>query len=74
MKLPRRRFLHLAAGAVALPTLSRVASAQAYPSRLAVKAIGFLARVFWSTPEASSSVGSSGGVFTPLKVPILSEP
>src|SRR5262245_43510580 len=33
MKLPRRRFLHLAAGAAALPALSRFAFAQAYPSR-----------------------------------------
>jgi tripartite-type tricarboxylate transporter receptor subunit TctC len=33
MKLPRRTFLHLAAGAAALPALSRIASAQAYPSR-----------------------------------------
>jgi len=33
MKLPRRRFLHLAAGAAALPAVSRLASAQAYPSR-----------------------------------------
>jgi tripartite-type tricarboxylate transporter receptor subunit TctC len=33
MKLPRRNFLHLAAGAVALPAISRIASAQAYPSR-----------------------------------------
>src|SRR5438046_3036535 len=33
MKLPRRRFLHLAAGAVALPAISRMARAQAYPSR-----------------------------------------
>src|SRR5215470_5287135 len=33
MKLPRRNFLHLAAGAAALPTLSRVAFAQAYPMR-----------------------------------------
>ena len=33
MKLPRRTFLHLAAGAAALPTLSRVASAQTYPTR-----------------------------------------
>jgi len=33
MKLPRRQFLHLAAGAAALPTLSRVARAQAYPTR-----------------------------------------
>ena len=33
MKLPRRQFLHLAAGAAALPAVSRVAWAQAYPSR-----------------------------------------
>jgi tripartite-type tricarboxylate transporter receptor subunit TctC len=33
MKLPRRRFLHLAAGATALPAASRFAMAQAYPSR-----------------------------------------
>jgi len=33
MKLPRRNFLHLAAGAAALPTASRVAWAQAYPTR-----------------------------------------
>ena len=31
--LHRRRFLHLAAGAAALPAVSRIASAQAYPSR-----------------------------------------
>jgi len=34
MKLPRRRFLHLAAGVAALPALSRVAQAQSYPTRL----------------------------------------
>jgi tripartite-type tricarboxylate transporter receptor subunit TctC len=33
MKLPRRNFLHLAASAAALPSLSHVAWAQAYPSR-----------------------------------------
>ena len=33
MKLPRRNFLHLAAGAAALPTVSRIARAQAYPTR-----------------------------------------
>jgi tripartite-type tricarboxylate transporter receptor subunit TctC len=33
MKLPRRKFLHLAAGAAALSGVSRVAWAQAYPSR-----------------------------------------
>jgi tripartite-type tricarboxylate transporter receptor subunit TctC len=33
MKFPRRKFLHLAAGAVTLPALSRTAWAQAYPTR-----------------------------------------
>src|SRR5438094_10341090 len=33
MKFPRRRFLHLATGAAALPAVSRIARAQAYPSR-----------------------------------------
>ena len=33
MKLPRRKFLQLAAGAAALPAVSRIAWAQAYPSR-----------------------------------------
>jgi tripartite-type tricarboxylate transporter receptor subunit TctC len=33
MSLLRRQFLHLAAGAVALPPVSRIARAQAYPSR-----------------------------------------
>ena len=33
MKLPRRRFLYLAASAVALPPAPRIAMAQAYPSR-----------------------------------------
>jgi tripartite-type tricarboxylate transporter receptor subunit TctC len=33
MKLPRRRFLYLAVGAVALPAVSRTADGQAYPMR-----------------------------------------
>src|SRR5262245_15631223 len=33
MKLPRRQFLHLAAGAATLPSMSRFAWAQAYPTR-----------------------------------------
>src|SRR5215831_7115704 len=33
MKLPRRQFLHLAAGAAALPVVSRFVWAQAYPTR-----------------------------------------
>ncbi len=41
MEFPRRRFLHLAAGAAALPALSRVAAAQAYPSRPVRFVVGF---------------------------------
>src|SRR6266850_6606583 len=41
MKLPRRRFLHLTAAAAALPAVSRVAWAQAYPSRPLRWIIGF---------------------------------
>ena len=33
MKLPRRQFLRLAAGAAALPAVLRIASAQTYPTR-----------------------------------------
>jgi tripartite-type tricarboxylate transporter receptor subunit TctC len=41
MKLPRREFLHLAAGAVALPAISRIARAQAYPTRPVRLVVGF---------------------------------
>jgi tripartite-type tricarboxylate transporter receptor subunit TctC len=41
MKLPRRNFLRLAAGAAALPAMSRIASAQAYPSRPVRIILGF---------------------------------
>ncbi len=41
MKLARRRFLHLAAGATALPPASRFAWAQAYPSRPVRLIIGY---------------------------------
>jgi len=43
MKLPRRQFLHLAAGAAALPAVSRIARAQAYPSRPVRIIVGFAA-------------------------------
>jgi tripartite-type tricarboxylate transporter receptor subunit TctC len=46
MKLRRRNFLHLAAGAVALPAVSRVAWAQAYPTRT----------VRWIVPMAPGDV------------------
>src|ERR1022692_3385462 len=41
MKIPRRRFLHLAAGAAALPALSRIAGAQTYPTRPVRIVVGF---------------------------------
>jgi tripartite-type tricarboxylate transporter receptor subunit TctC len=39
----RRRFLHLAAGAVALPAVSRIARAQAYPTRPVRLIVGYAA-------------------------------
>jgi tripartite-type tricarboxylate transporter receptor subunit TctC len=41
MKLPRRNFLHLAAGAAALPVIPHIARAQAYPSRPVRIVVGF---------------------------------
>ncbi len=41
MKLPRRKFLRLVAGAAALPTVSRVARAQTYPARPVRIVVGF---------------------------------
>jgi len=41
MKPPRRKFLHLAAGAAVLPALSRVARAQTYPTRPVRIIVGF---------------------------------
>src|SRR5262249_62292646 len=41
MTLHRRRFLHLAVSAVALPTLSRVALGQFYPSQPVRVIVGF---------------------------------
>src|SRR5215469_7448422 len=41
MKLPRRQFLHLAAGAAVLPALPRVASALDYPTRPVHVIVGF---------------------------------
>ena len=41
MKLPRRKFLHLAAGAAVLSAISRIASAQSYPARPVRIIVGF---------------------------------
>jgi len=43
MKLPRRKFLHLAAGAAALPVMSRIARAQTYPTKPVRLTVGFAA-------------------------------
>src|ERR1700680_531094 len=41
MKLHRRKFLHLAAGAAAFPVATRIASAESYPSRPVHIIVGF---------------------------------
>src|SRR5262245_18994405 len=43
MKLPRRNFLRMAAGAAALPVMPRIARAQAYPTRPVRIIVGFAA-------------------------------
>src|SRR5215468_10680233 len=43
MSLPRRRFLQLTAGAAAFPLVSRIAGAQAYPTRPVRIIVGFAA-------------------------------
>jgi tripartite-type tricarboxylate transporter receptor subunit TctC len=55
MKLPRRKFLHLAAGAAALPALSRFAWAQAYPTRPVRLLVG------WPPGGAADVVGRLTG-------------
>src|SRR5213079_1567583 len=61
MKLPhRRQFLHLAAGAAALPAVSRIARAQAYPTRPVRIIVGF-------------SAGATGDVVARLMAQWLSE-
>jgi len=43
MKLPRRKFLRFAAGAVSLPAVPRVATAQTYPTRPITMIVPFAA-------------------------------
>jgi tripartite-type tricarboxylate transporter receptor subunit TctC len=43
MKLPRRQFLRLAAGAAALPTIPNIASAQAFPDKPVRLVVGYAA-------------------------------
>jgi putative tricarboxylic transport membrane protein len=51
MKLSRRRFLHLAAGAAVFPSVSRIAQAQAYPARTITLIVPF-------PPGGSTDVGA----------------
>jgi len=60
MKLFRRQFLHLAAGAVALPAVPRIAWAQAYPTRPVRIIVGF-------------PVGTATDINARLIAPFLSE-
>jgi len=55
MKLPRRNFLHLAAGAAALPAAPRFARAQAYPSRPVHWIVSFAAGAPTTSSRASSA-------------------
>ncbi len=64
MKLPRRKFLHLAAGAGALPAVLRFAWAQAYPSRPIHLIVGF-------TPGAAADV--TGRVLSESMGPLLGQ-
>src|SRR5262249_47533742 len=68
VKLPRRKFLHLAGGAAALPIVSGSARAQAYPSRPVRLIVGFppgggadtVARIIG--PWLSQRLGQPGGI------------
>ena len=76
MNLPRRQFLHLAVGAAALPAVSRIARAQAYPTRPITMIVPFAAggpndtiariisdrmRSFLGQPVIVENVGGASG-------------
>ena len=61
MKLPRRQFLHLAAGAAGLPVVSQIATAQAYPSRPVRLVVGFAAGGTRMSSRASWARGCRSG-------------
>ena len=67
MKLPhRRQFLHLAAGAAALPAVSRIAWAQAYPTRPVRIVVGFApggAERHQRAPHRPMAVGAARPAF-----------
>jgi tripartite-type tricarboxylate transporter receptor subunit TctC len=65
MKLPRRRFLHLAAGAASFPVMARVADAQTYPMRPVHLIVGF---------PAGSSTDISARIMGPWLSERLAQP
>jgi hypothetical protein len=60
MKLPRRQFLHLAAGAAAPPAVARFAMAQTYPTRPVRIVVGFAPERVWLQPRYRSLAHTIG--------------
>jgi tripartite-type tricarboxylate transporter receptor subunit TctC len=69
VKLPRREFLRLAAGAIALPAVLRIASGQAYPSRPITMVVPFAA----GGPTDTIARVMADGMRVPLGQPIIIE-
>ena len=65
MKLPRRRFLHLTAGAAAVPAVTRFAWAQTYPTRQITLVVPF-------PPGGSTDVAAR--IMAEKMRPILGQP
>ena len=77
MKLLRRNFLYLAAGAAALPALSRIAKAQAYPTRPVRLIVGTLPPGIGSTPHVSAELfnmmSGINMIHVPYRIDVLAE-
>src|SRR5262249_48969506 len=69
MRLPRRQFLHLAAGGAVLPAISRIARAQAYPARPITMVVPFAA----GGPTDTIARVIADGMRVPLGQPVIIE-